>query len=186
MAKERYSLSWYKKRTAEINARTGSRLSPSELYRTQNTSPLAKALRAEVEEREAAAAAAGRRRVLEAPRYEKLAYERELKIWEGFARSNRYAGNIMSTYAKGGMTNPAGTRLYEQFEGQWFSIDPTKPDGKNMVALSGPPRGAVPLTPAKVNELLSATAKKAKQYASSRPSQNYARVNPRTVIKGDA
>lgn len=186
MAKEEYSLSWFKKRTQEVNARTGSKLSPTALYKAQKTSPTARAWIAETREREEAAAAVGRRRVLEPPRYEKLAFERELKIWEAFAGANRYANNVLESYKKGGFTNEAGTRLYEQFAGQWFSIDPTRPPGKNMVPLKSAPVGAVPLDPKKLNDVLGAAAKKAKEYVAAKPTMNYARVNPKTVIKGEA
>lgn len=173
MAQEQYSLSWFKKRTAAINKIAGTKLSPTQLYKAQKTSPLARDLIADVTRREAAAQASGRRR-LSAPDYAGIAKDRALNIWAGFASSNRYASGLLGALKEGGhFISANGNTLYREYNGHWFSIDPRT---GALRELKQQPRGAHPLTVKDVNEQLNKTAKNARKYRQNTPTQNYQNV----------
>lgn len=173
MAKETYSLSWFKKRTAEINKLAGTKISPTQLYRTQRTSILAHELIAEQTARETAAREERTR--LTAPNYAQIVRDRTVAVWSAFASSNNYAAGILQAYAEGGyFISPSGDRIYREYDGSWFAYDPATMDFK---LLKGKPNAA-PLTAENVNKTLAKVSKKARTQRANKPTENYRNARP--------
>ena len=173
MAQDTYSLSWFKKRTREINARAGTKISPTQLYRTQHTSILAQELIAETEARKAAAKAT-RSRIKPAD-YTKIVHDRTVNVWASFASVNVYASNLLQAYEEGSfLVSPNGSRLYREYNGQWFTYNPMTMDFKPLKSRPV----AEPLTADRVNRILADVAKKAKAHTKAKPVEYYTNVHP--------
>lgn len=173
MAQDTYSLSWFKKRTAEINKLAGTNISPRQLYRTQKTSILAQELVAEQKAREAAARQAHTR--IKAPDYTKIVHDRTVNVWASFASVNVYASNLLQAYEEGNfMVSPNGSRLYGEYDGQWFTYNPMTMDFKPLKSRPI----AEPLTADRVNRILADVAKKAKAHTKAKPVEYYTNVHP--------
>lgn len=157
----KYSLSWFKKRTAAMNKLLGTQLSPTDIYREQHRLPDLVSQLANFGDPRSARGAAQRLTV---------AREFQSSRWSGFINASASADAIAST-----LNDPEkyrlsrdGTRLYEYLaptpshEGVWFRLDLRT--GRRVELKGEPPASAETPTFKVVERGLRQTAVRARNF----------------------
>lgn len=156
----KHSLSWFKKRTAAINKELGTKYSPTDLYRYQDRSQIAKLLESAGDPR--------------SKKYTPPAREFIDLRWSNFINNTNVGKNLDKAFSSGGFISSGGDRVYVQEDGTWMSYNVRGGAGRIIKSL---PKDAQQLNGKRMEQELRKAAERLKKFKSDHPLTDYTRVN---------
>ena len=156
----RYSLSWFKKRTAALNKALGTKYSPKELYKYQDRSVVARMLEEAGDPR--------------SKKYKPPVKEFIDLRWSNFISNTNVGKNLDKAFSSGGFISAGGDRVYVQENGTWMSYNVRGGAGRSIKTL---PKDAQPLNGKRMEQELRKVAERLKKFKSDHPLTDYTRVN---------
>lgn len=159
-----HSLSWFKKRTAELNRLMGTHYSPSALYRSQGTSsPILMALEQMGDPRtKGAEAVADRTEAVRAL---------QLGEWSSFISSNATAATLAASLDDPNRRlSPNGVYMYEQIGDTWVATNLRTGASRTV---QRPASGSRMVTPAVLEKELRAVSRRAREMRARSPLVSY-------------